>query len=128
MGKQILTLVKAILVNKKESLSVRFEKWYYPDEDCYVFFSITQFDRITGSFQGKLKLHDKLALDLGLPTLPSNCINYVSVDISRNDRDSTYLSTNSRYYHLTPAQVALLVNLFNVDIVSSKMQAYPNTF
>lgn len=128
MKKRYLTLVKAILVNGKETLPSKFEKWYHAEEDCYVFFSTTSYDTVTGSFDGKLKLHDRLITDLQLPHLTANQFNYVSVDFSRIDSKCTYLSTNSKHRPLTEAQVYLLVHMFDVDMVSTNLKLQPNTF
>lgn len=120
--KNELTLVKAVVVNRKDSLGLEFIDSYYPEIDMYVFFSETIFDLSDFSHKGKLLLHDRLIAEFNIPKLSDELINYVTVDIKKDDKTHTYLSFNRRFYQLNQSQIDFLMKMFNVDYCKSQLK------
>lgn len=112
-----LTLAKIVTVNKKGSLPDYFISDYYPEVDMYIFFTECKYDSTSGSYSGKRLLHDRLIAEKKLSTVSDDLLGYVSVDIKSTDRSHTYLTQNSRYYHLSEKQKEFLGNMFNVDYI-----------
>ena len=117
---RMLTLAKVVVVNGVETLGPKFIDYYYPEIDMYIFFTETLYDPDTGRHKGKLLLHDRLMADLKMPFVADNSINFVSIDIRRDDPTHTYLSANKHYYHLNSKQLDFLMKMFDVDFCKSK--------
>lgn len=117
---RLLTLAKIVLINGRNSLPNEFERYYYPAVDMYLFYSDCYFDPDTGKHHSRLILHDRMMSDLGLPFIPDDKINYISVDVKAEDKYHTYLSVNRRYYQPTEKQIDFLMDMFGVDFCKKR--------
>lgn len=108
-------LAKIVAVNGKDSLSPQFENDYFPEIDMYLFYTECTYDFLTGSYQGVRKLHDRLIADRKIPSVPTNTISYISIDVKASDKRHTYMTSNKRCYQLSYDQKQFIANMFNAD-------------
>ena len=112
-----LILAKIVVVSGAVPLGFEFDKYYIPEVNMYMFESTSFYDPITGNFEGVRRLHDRIIRSVGLPSIPVEDINYVSVDVKSKDKNHTYLITNSRGYQITDRQKQYLKRAFEIDYI-----------
>ena len=98
-------LAKVLVISGGVNLGDRFDEYFVPKENMYVFYSSSLYDPVTGNYSGIRKLHDRIKADLGIPDIDPKYVNYVSIDIKSFDRSHTYLTTNRRGYQLSEGQL-----------------------
>jgi len=109
-------LAKAVVVPGKDTLNYEeCSSFYLPAADMYIYSSVAFFDPLDG-FNDVRIMHDKIIRQYPeLRYLKDDMFNCVTVDLSRIDRNKTFLSYNKRQASLSDDQLAYLRKAFNVS-------------